>query len=189
MENCANEWNLILFDRYTPVNDKIGYGENRESDYLCILTIYNFLLRTMRRYANLLAVLALSTNLALHAQTNELVIQTKKLGAEIQPTMYGLFFEDINYAADGGLYAELVKNRSFEFPQHLMGWKTYGKVSLMNDGPFERNPITCAFLTPDMHINIPDWITKVSSASVSRRERSIVSLFGRVCRKEVRKKH
>ena len=54
--------------------------------------------------------------------------------------MYGLFFEDINYAADGGLYAELVKNRSFEFPQHLMGWKTYGKVSLMNDGPFERNP-------------------------------------------------
>ena len=32
MENCANEWNLILFDRYTPVNDKIGYGENRESD-------------------------------------------------------------------------------------------------------------------------------------------------------------
>ena len=94
----------------------------------------------MRRYANLLAVLALSTNLALHAQTNELVIQTKKLGAEIQPTMYGLFFEDINYAADGGLYAELVKNRSFEFPQHLMGWKTYGKVSLMNDGPFERNP-------------------------------------------------
>ena len=54
--------------------------------------------------------------------------------------MYGLFFEDINYAADGGLYAELVKNRSFEFPQHLMGWKTYGKVTLQDDGPFERNP-------------------------------------------------
>lgn len=94
----------------------------------------------MRRYTNLLAVLALFTNLALHAQTNELVIQTKKLGAEIQPTMYGLFFEDINYAADGGLYAELVKNRSFEFPQHLIGWNTYGKVTLMDDGPFERNP-------------------------------------------------
>lgn len=54
--------------------------------------------------------------------------------------MYGLFFEDINYAADGGLYAELVKNRSFEFPQHFMGWKTFGKVSLKDDGPFERNP-------------------------------------------------
>lgn len=94
----------------------------------------------MRRYTELLAALALSTGMALHAQTNEMVIQTKKLGAEIQPTMYGLFFEDINYAADGGLYAELVKNRSFEFPQRLMGWKTYGKVTLQDDGPFERNP-------------------------------------------------
>ncbi|MEY8687302.1 alpha-L-arabinofuranosidase C-terminal domain-containing protein [Bacteroides sp. AN502(2024)] len=94
----------------------------------------------MRRYTELLATLALSAGMALHAQTNEIVIQTKKLGAEIQPTMYGLFFEDINYAADGGLYAELVKNRSFEFPQHLMGWNTYGKVTLQDDGPFERNP-------------------------------------------------
>ena len=94
----------------------------------------------MRRYTEILAALAISAGMALHAQTNEMVIQTKKLGAEIQPTMYGLFFEDINYAADGGLYAELVKNRSFEFPQHLMGWNTYGKVSLMDDGPFERNP-------------------------------------------------
>ncbi|WP_044164832.1 alpha-L-arabinofuranosidase C-terminal domain-containing protein [Bacteroides reticulotermitis] len=94
----------------------------------------------MNMYTKLWAVLALSTSMTLHAQTNELVVQTKKLGAEIQPTMYGLFFEDINYAADGGLYAELVKNRSFEFPQHLMGWNTYGKVELMNDGPFERNP-------------------------------------------------
>lgn len=35
-------------------------------------------------------------------------------GAEISDTMVGLFFEDINYAADGGLYAEMVENRSFE---------------------------------------------------------------------------
>ena len=70
----------------------------------------------------------------------ELTLQTNKLGAKVQPTMYGLFFEDINYAADGGLYAEMVKNRSFEFPQSLMGWMTYGGVELRNDGPFERNP-------------------------------------------------
>ena len=37
-------------------------------------------------------------------------VNTKKLGAPIQQTMYGIFFEDINYAADGGLYGELVKN-------------------------------------------------------------------------------
>ena len=88
----------------------------------------------------LLVALALTAGLTLHAQTNELVVQTRKMGAEIQPTMYGLFFEDINYAADGGLYAELVKNRSFEFPQHLMGWKTFGNVTLQDDGPFEKNP-------------------------------------------------
>lgn len=94
----------------------------------------------MKKYKGLLAVLALAAGSALQAQTNELVIQAGKPGAEIQPTMYGLFFEDINYAADGGLYAELVMNRSFEFPQHFMGWKTFGKVSLKDDGPFERNP-------------------------------------------------
>lgn len=94
----------------------------------------------MKKYKGLLAVLALAAGSALQAQTNELVIQAGKPGAEIQPTMYGLFFEDINYAADDGLYAELVKNRSFEFPQHFMGWKTFGKVSLKDDGPFDRNP-------------------------------------------------
>lgn len=40
----------------------------------------------------------------------------------------GEFFEDINLGADGGMYAELVKNRSFEFSKPLMGWKTEGKV-------------------------------------------------------------
>lgn len=62
-------------------------------------------------------------------------------GAAIQSTMYGLFFEDINYAADGGLYAEKIKNRSFEFPQSLMGWKTYGNVEIRTEGaPFDKNP-------------------------------------------------
>ena len=94
----------------------------------------------MSKHRTFLAALALSAGLGMNAQINELVIQTKKLGAEIQPTLYGHFFEDINYGADGGLYAELVKNRSFEFPQNLMGWKTFGHVTLKDDGPFERNP-------------------------------------------------
>ena len=94
----------------------------------------------MMKTKRLLTTMALAVGMTLQAQTHEFVIQTKKVGAEIQPTMYGLFFEDINYAADGGLYAELVKNRSFEFPQHLMGWKSFGKVTVMDEGPFERNP-------------------------------------------------
>ncbi len=43
-------------------------------------------------------------------------------GAAISPSMYGIFFEDINFGADGGLYPELVKNRSFEFEEPLTGW-------------------------------------------------------------------
>ncbi|HTB97768.1 MAG TPA: alpha-L-arabinofuranosidase C-terminal domain-containing protein [Terracidiphilus sp.] len=43
-------------------------------------------------------------------------------GAAISPQMFGVFFEDINFAADGGLYPELVKNRSFEFDEPLTGW-------------------------------------------------------------------
>ena len=80
------------------------------------------------------------TSVFLSAQTMVMDVNTKKAGASIQNTMYGLFFEDINYAADGGLYGELVKNRSFEFPQHFMGWQTFGKVALLDDGPFERCP-------------------------------------------------
>ena len=67
-------------------------------------------------------------------------VNTKKLGAAVQPTMYGIFFEDINYAADGGLYAEMVKNRSFEFPERLMGWRAFGRFEVRDDGPFDRNP-------------------------------------------------
>jgi len=73
------------------------------------------------------------------AQTT-ITVDTRKPGAPIQPTMYGIFFEDINYGADGGLYAEMIKNRSFEFPQRLMGWNSFGLVEVRNDGPFERNP-------------------------------------------------
>ncbi len=50
-------------------------------------------------------------------------LDTSDTGIKVQPTMYGIFFEDINFAADGGLYAELIKNRSFEFPDAKMGWR------------------------------------------------------------------
>lgn len=61
-----------------------------------------------------------------NAQT-QYTIAADKVKAHIQPTMYGIFFEDINLAADGGVYAELVKNRSFEFNMPLMGWKEQKK--------------------------------------------------------------
>jgi len=95
----------------------------------------------MKKIFLLIAVLCLSGGIFAQQQTIDLVVDVKKQGAPIQSTMYGLFFEDINFGADGGLYAELIKNRSFEFPQSLMGWNSFGKVAVRNDGaPFERNP-------------------------------------------------
>ncbi len=94
----------------------------------------------MRKIA--LTLTAALLTLAAEAQVSHTFdIDLKKPGAPIQSTMYGIFFEDINFAADGGLYAELVKNRSFEFPANaLQGWKPFGKVEVRADGPFERNP-------------------------------------------------
>jgi alpha-L-arabinofuranosidase len=91
-------------------------------------------------FRTLLCTLTLLGGMHLSAQDNHVMILNTKPGTEIASTMYGFFFEDINYAADGGLYAELVKNRSFEFPQSLMGWRTFGNVSVRDDGPFERCP-------------------------------------------------
>ena len=87
----------------------------------------------------LTCTLLMAATLTTSAQ-NMMEVNTKKLGAPIQNTMYGIFFEDINYAADGGLYGELIKNRSFEFPQSLMGWQTFGCVDVKDDGPFNRCP-------------------------------------------------
>lgn len=85
-----------------------------------------------------------------YAQT-VLTVTTDKPTTTIQPTMWGIFFEDINFAADGGLYAELVKNRSFEFFQPLMAWKEQhsdrfavqsnaGKILVINNGDNLANP-------------------------------------------------
>jgi len=87
-----------------------------------------------------MGAIAIALALNATAQDVQMTLNTKKMGAQVQPTMYGLFFEDINYAADGGLYGELVKNRSFEFPQAFMGWKVFGNVQLKDDGPFDRCP-------------------------------------------------
>ncbi len=94
----------------------------------------------MKALKTLLTLASAFSALTLSAQTNAFDIDLKKVGAPIQPTMYGIFFEDINYAADGGLYAELVKNRSFEFPYALQGWKAFGNVEIREDGPFDRCP-------------------------------------------------
>lgn len=85
--------------------------------------------------------------LSASAQPVQLTVAADQPGAKINPAMWGLFFEDINLGADGGLYAELVKNRAFEFPEPLMGWhklspsKSVGTLAIRNENPFNaKNP-------------------------------------------------
>ena len=89
----------------------------------------------------ILGALLFAAMTSLCANAQHLFTVNAKPGAPIQPTMYGIFFEDINFGADGGLYAEMVENRSFEFPNHLMGWNVFGNVMVNDFKPaFERNP-------------------------------------------------
>lgn len=89
----------------------------------------------------LLFLLTLFVVLGMQAQQHVMTVDVSKPTARINPAMYGIFFEDINFGADGGLYAELVKNRSFEFPQPLVGWIPFGEVTVQDERPcFDRNP-------------------------------------------------
>lgn len=66
------------------------------------------------------------------AQTKIIKVKLDTPVAKVQPDMWGVFFEDINFGADGGIYAELIKNRSFEFAKPLMGWTIQRKKA--NEG-------------------------------------------------------
>ncbi|TDD99458.1 alpha-L-arabinofuranosidase C-terminal domain-containing protein [Flavobacterium cellulosilyticum] len=95
-----------------------------------------------------------------NAQKTTLEVDVTKTITKIQPTMYGVFFEDINFAADGGLYAEMVKNRSFEFEAPMMGWSQpnsdrhslntrSGFAKTINVSENKTNPNFCSVLVND----------------------------------------
>lgn len=103
-------------------------------------------MRQMVLRAALSAVIVLSCSCAVSAQP-AITVNVDQPGAPIADTMYGIFFEDINFGADGGLYAELVKNRSFEFDDPMMGWSpirsadSNGVSAIVVKQPYnEKNP-------------------------------------------------
>jgi alpha-N-arabinofuranosidase len=95
------------------------------------------------RFITLLCMVLLAGpgQLAMAQSTRTITVHADKPGADISPTMYGIFFEDINFGADGGLYPERVKNRAFEFPEPLMSWKqiarsgSRGTLSVLDEKP------------------------------------------------------
>ena len=70
----------------------------------------------------------LACSLSSFGQTDAIHIDLARKGAEVSPSMYGVFFEEINHAGEGGLYAELVKNRSFEELEMPEGYHAEGDV-------------------------------------------------------------
>lgn len=82
--------------------------------------------------------------------------KSKTASKQISTDLFGIFFEDISYAADGGLYAELVQNRSFEYtPADRKGWHSLSYWDYMTDG-FGYGSLSVETTTP-VHINNPHY--------------------------------
>ena len=60
--------------------------------------------------------------------TGTITVDLAAPGAAIPPTLYGIFFEEINHAGDGGLYAELVRNRGLRGRQSPAGLRPRGQL-------------------------------------------------------------
>jgi alpha-L-arabinofuranosidase len=103
----------------------------------------------------ILCSILITVNTLNSQQPVEISVSAGKPVCDIKPTMWGVFFEDINFAADGGLYAELVKNRSFEFTLPLAGWD-----QVQQNGTGRLLP---TFYSPANEVN-PHYLTVVADA-------------------------
>jgi alpha-L-arabinofuranosidase len=75
---------------------------------------------------SLFVAAVLSAAISAIAQTAKISVAVDQPGHKISPTLWGIFFEDINLSADGGLYPELVRNRSFEDSDKPVFWTLSG---------------------------------------------------------------
>jgi alpha-L-arabinofuranosidase len=70
-----------------------------------------------------LTAVILAAAFSANAQPAKISVAVDQPGHRISPTLWGIFFEDINLSADGGIYPEMVRNRSFEDADTLENWK------------------------------------------------------------------
>jgi len=83
--------------------------------------------------------------------------QKAPAGKPISPDLFGIFFEDINYSADGGLYAELVQNRSFEYaPSDHSGWHPLTGWDYLHEG-YAMGSLSVESTAP-LHANNPHYV-------------------------------
>lgn len=107
-------------------------------------------------FALLAAAIAATTG-NVHAQKATITVQAAAPGKPISPDLFGIFFEDLNYAADGGLYAELIQNRSFEYsPTEQSSWNPLSFWELQKRGDNAEGSISVSAMRP-VHENNPHY--------------------------------
>ena len=93
------------------------------------------------------AAVALASLSGLAAAPATITVNAGQPSHPISPTLWGIFFEDINLSADGGLYAELIRNRSFEDGSNLPSWTLVksgdaeASATVTCEQPFAENPL------------------------------------------------
>ena len=108
----------------------------------------------------------------IQAQTAVLNVDASREDISISPTLYGLFYEEINHAGEGGLYAELIQNRSFEDEAQPIRNQRFGA-----NGEGER------FGGRPAPGTIPSWFATNSKGAVSRMEITTENLLNKVQKK------
>lgn len=110
---------------------------------------------------------------------------------DISPELFGVFFEDINYAADGGLYGELIQNRDFEYSEkelsrvpgwgHAYAWAASdgGSLEIKSDNPVSKNnPFYAVFTANGNAASLTN--TGYDGISIKKGDKYVFSLFGKM---------
>jgi len=119
-------------------NNTLLITKNQRSVYPSIYKLlpYGEVGRGFLKMKKLLSIVsAVILSLSVNAQSVNISIDANHPDHAISPTLFGLFFEDINLSADGGVYRELVRNRSFEDADTLQYWtfsSKNGKAEVIN---------------------------------------------------------
>lgn len=143
---------------------------------MLVIADHDFAFRSMKGFKQYLtvafaiALTALSGPVVAREPSLLVAIHISAAGKPISPNLFGIFFEDLNWAADGGLYGELVRNRSFEFSvedhggwNELTGWDFVernggkGSVIVKSDSPLNANNPHYAVLglQSNIHAHLP----------------------------------
>ena len=92
------------------------------------------------------SAMAIAASCASLADGARISISPDAKGVDMPKTMYGIFFEDINYAADGGIYPELLANRGFDWKtKDLEGWEAdyrggaMARITVQENAPLHPN--------------------------------------------------